>query len=223
MKRVFSVSGLPHSAAGRDPSEQHQPRGVCVRSAFSLCWYRPDLYLPPGHHWKLFWVNTSMCLISQSLISNIPFSTNDVINMMLCCFICSTFTKLSLIYSKHFISVTVHLHFEESTVKVWFDICIIMFSLQPEEKLNEDKLLINVWWWLLAINQETLVLHNRKRCNMRPWSTSWGSIIQNWDLYIIWKLNKSYFHWCMVCYDRTIFVNLESEGAKKSKFWENHL
>ncbi len=29
--------------------------------------------------------------------------------------------------------------------------------------------------------------------------------------------------WCMVCYDRTIFVNLESEGAKKSKYWENHL
>ncbi len=24
-------------------------------------------------------------------------------------------------------------------------------------------------------------------------------------------------------YDRTIFVNLESEGAKKSKYWENHL
>ncbi len=26
----------------------------------------------------------------------------------------------------------------------------------------------------------------------------------------------------MVCYDRIIFVNLESEGAKKSKYWENH-
>ncbi len=25
----------------------------------------------------------------------------------------------------------------------------------------------------------------------------------------------------MVCYDRTIFENLESEGAKKSKYWEN--
>ncbi len=24
----------------------------------------------------------------------------------------------------------------------------------------------------------------------------------------------------MVCYDRTIFENLESEGAKKSKYWE---
>ncbi len=36
-------------------------------------------------------------------------------------------------------------------------------------------------------------------------------------------VNKSSFHWCMVCYDRTIFENLESEGAKKSKYWENHL
>ncbi len=27
----------------------------------------------------------------------------------------------------------------------------------------------------------------------------------------------------MVCYDKTIFVNLESDGAKKSKYWENHL
>ncbi len=26
----------------------------------------------------------------------------------------------------------------------------------------------------------------------------------------------------MVCYDRTIFENLESEGAKKSKYGENH-
>ncbi len=28
---------------------------------------------------------------------------------------------------------------------------------------------------------------------------------RNWDLYMIWKLNKLSFHWCMVCYDRTIF------------------
>ncbi len=26
----------------------------------------------------------------------------------------------------------------------------------------------------------------------------------------------------MVCYDWTIFVNLESEGAKKSEYWENN-
>ncbi len=52
---------------------------------------------------------------------------------------------------------------------------------------------------------------------------SYRSIFGNWDLYITWKLNKWSFHWCMVCYDRTIFVNLESEGAKKSKYWENHL
>ncbi len=36
---------------------------------------------------------------------------------------------------------------------------------------------------------------------------------KHWELCIIWKLNKSYFHWCTVCYDWTIFVNLESEGA----------
>ncbi len=29
--------------------------------------------------------------------------------------------------------------------------------------------------------------------------------------------------WCMVCYDRTMFEYLESEGAKKSKYWENNL
>ncbi len=56
------------------------------------------------------------------------------------------------------------------------------------------------------------------------------------DLYVTWTtkpvITVSFmkgFHWCMVCYDRTIFVwdttilNLESEGAKKSKYWENHL
>ncbi len=44
-----------------------------------------------------------------------------------------------------------------------------------------------------------------------------------WDLYlyIIWKLNKLYFHWCMVCYDRTIFG--WDTTIWKSKYWENHL
>ncbi len=36
-----------------------------------------------------------------------------------------------------------------------------------------------------------------------------------------WINNLSIGVW--FCYDRTIFVNLESEGAKKSKYWENHL
>ncbi len=63
-----------------------------------------------------------------------------------------------------------------------------------------------VWCWNLA--------------RMWPWSTKSVIRVWNWDLYII---NKSAFHWCMVCYDRTIFENLESEGAKKSKYWENHL
>ncbi len=35
-----------------------------------------------------------------------------------------------------------------------------------------------------------------------------GQFYSNWDLYIIWKLNKKVFHWCMVCEDRTIFANL---------------
>ncbi len=35
---------------------------------------------------------------------------------------------------------------------------------------------------------------------------SWGSFLWNWDVYITWKLNKYTLHWCMVCYDWTIFV-----------------
>ncbi len=31
------------------------------------------------------------------------------------------------------------------------------------------------------------------------------------------KLNKWAFHWCMVCYDRTIFENLESERVQKNQ------
>ncbi len=42
--------------------------------------------------------------------------------------------------------------------------------------------------------------------HMWPWTTK--PVIRvffiYWDLYIIWKLNKYIFHWCMV-YDRTIF------------------
>ncbi len=43
---------------------------------------------------------------------------------------------------------------------------------------------------------------DRVHCDPGPpnRSTFW-----NWDWYIIWKLNKSAFHWCMVCYDRTKF------------------
>ncbi len=52
-----------------------------------------------------------------------------------------------------------------------------------------------------------------------PWVTK-PVIRSSWDLYIIRTLNKSSLHWCMVW---TIFVNLESEGAKKYKYWENHL
>ncbi len=58
--------------------------------------------------------------------------------------------------------------------------------------------------------------------------TCWGGTVcdpgaqnQSWVQFSnSWKLNKSSFHWCMVW---TIFVNLESEGAKKTKYWENHL
>ncbi len=32
-----------------------------------------------------------------------------------------------------------------------------------------------------------------------------GQFFLNWDLNIIWKLNKYTFHWCMGCYDRAIF------------------
>ncbi len=41
--------------------------------------------------------------------------------------------------------------------------------------------------------------------HMWPWTTKpvIRSIFWNWDLYIIWKLNKYAFHWCMVCLDRT--------------------
>ncbi len=64
-----------------------------------------------------------------------------------------------------------------------------------------------------------------KSCNNK-WDHNWPqnqAQVSFVNVCIIWKMNKSYFHWCMVCYDRTIFVNLESEGAKKSKYWENHL
>ncbi len=37
-------------------------------------------------------------------------------------------------------------------------------------------------------------------------------------VFILQKKDK-----CMVCYDRTIFENLEFEDAKKSKYWENRL
>ncbi len=38
-----------------------------------------------------------------------------------------------------------------------------------------------------------------------PQNQSYMSIFLNWDFYNIRKLNKYDFHWCMVCYGRTIF------------------
>ncbi len=37
------------------------------------------------------------------------------------------------------------------------------------------------------------------------WLKTTKPVISVSDLYIIWKLNKSAFHWCVVCYDRAIF------------------
>ncbi len=42
-------------------------------------------------------------------------------------------------------------------------------------------------------------------CDPGPQNKSQGPIFRKWDSYIIWNLNKQAFHWCMVCYDRTIF------------------
>lgn len=128
---LFTVFGLPHSAAHWKPSEQHQPWGICLRSSFPLCWYRPDLYLPPAHHRKFFRVNRPMCFsisvsntdlslslswLFQSHASQILPSTL-LIKIVLCYFFmlfykgCSYFYHIDcgFIYNKHFIFVTFHL------------------------------------------------------------------------------------------------------------------
>ncbi len=66
---------------------------------------------------------------------------------------------------------------------------------------------------------------------MWPWTTKPVLSVNfwNWDLYIIWKLNNklSIDVWFarieQYLAEIHLFENLESEGAKKSKYWENRL
>ncbi len=54
-----------------------------------------------------------------------------------------------------------------------------------------------------------------------------GHFFKNWDLYIIWINKLSIDVWFVMIgqylAEIQLFENLESEGAKKSKYWENHL
>ncbi len=68
-------------------------------------------------------------------------------------------------------------------------------------------------WWLpeahatnYKIKVATLLFSTKCDPGPQNQSHSQESVFRNWDLYIIWKLNKQSLHWCMVCYDRTRFV-----------------
>ncbi len=60
-----------------------------------------------------------------------------------------------------------------------------------------------------------------------PWTTKTILSVnfRNWDLYIIWKLSVDVLFvriWQNLA-EIQLFENLESEGAKNSKYWENRL
>ncbi len=50
-------------------------------------------------------------------------------------------------------------------------------------------------------------------------------MFQNWDLHIVWKLSIDLWFVMIEQYlaEIQLFDNLQSEGAKNSKYWENHL
>ncbi len=61
--------------------------------------------------------------------------------------------------------------------------------------------------------------------HMWPQNQSYGCIVWNWDLYISWINNISIDVWFVMIgqYLRYNYLKIWNQGAKKSKYWENHL
>ncbi len=97
-----------------------------------------------------------------------------------------------------------------------------MYFLSVTSMLNFQLPVFGVTW---SFRNDYIIL----TCDPGPQNKSKGPIFRKWDSYIIWNLNKQAFHWCMVCYDRTIFgrdttiLQFVIWGCKKkTKYWENH-
>ncbi len=100
-------------------------------------------------------------------------------------------------------------YFCESQKEKCIRMFTLLFSIQCKSMMTGA---IHLW----EMTMLSYVTLDHKTSHTGPFSF-------NWVLYIIWKLNKWAFRWCMVCQDRTIygrdttFEYLESEGAKQIK------